>query len=427
MKKRILSVISAIIISLTLLVSAIPANAFIYQDNTEKLAFQLVDLINKERAAHQLQPLQIAEPLCDAAQYQANQISLDINNYYNTAWNSILNRYHIRSVMSRGVGAITQIPVYGQKYITAQAVLDDYKNTFLGNYSDRYNYVGVGRVQRGSTYYWDLFFLTDYEQTDLPTPQQSTLTFNTSGLTNAFKVRATNWDPFLTYNMCFSVANESSKTVYFHGVDDSRAERVEIPETVVNPNNGKTYTVIYIGDKPTTLTQNLALRQSIRYLVVPKTVLSFSKRAFYNGSLISVRVEGPNAALAGIAERTFENCYELVSAGFQNCPNLSTIDKRAFCMCNSLGSINFAQKGTDVMFAYNNQTVFGASMHKTTVLFMPNHKNTTKCIDLFSTDTANWNNGKLRIYTSKSEVYENFDDLRAQNTSSTLLRVTPNS
>ena len=95
-------------------------------------------------------------------------------------------------------------------------------------------------------------------------------------------------------------------------------------------------------------------------------------------------------------------------------------------MCNSLSSINFAQNATDVRFAYPNQTVFGSNMHKTTFLFMPNNTNATKYIDFFSTDKANWSNGKLKIYTSKSEVYENYDYLRAQNTTTTLKRVTPN-
>ncbi len=431
MKKRILSVFSAIIISLTLLVSAIPANAFCYNDAIEAQAFELLDLINKKREQLGMKPLQLLEPLADAAQYRAYQYSLNQQN--TTSWATVLNYYNIKSAFSGGVGDIGESPVQGPEYDSAQKTFGALYNEST-NFQDvnafnvNANYIGIGRVKRGGTYYWSLFCIVDYEKTNLAAPIPSTRTFIKTGLINPFEVSVEYFNIYGQhgYKMCFSVANEANKTVYFHGVTNTKAVHVEVPEKVVHPTTHKEYTVIGIGDKANNYTQNRHLRNFIRYLVIPKTVSMISREAFYDCDLVSVRVEGPNSPLTVIPRETFAMCQNLLSVGFQCCPNLSSIDYHAFYWCDSLASINFASNATGVMFSNENENVFGSDKINTTVLFMPNHTNAIKDIDLFSVDKASWSSGKLKIYTSKSKVYENFDYLRAQNTTSTLKRVTPN-
>ena len=434
MKKRILSVISAIIISLTLLVSAMPASAFTYNNNQlEEYAMRVVDLVNKLRADVSAQdgiyraPLQVLKPLCDAAQVRAAELKDKYSHTRpnGTDWSTVLAEFNIERDCSHAHDHVGENIHHGIN--TPEAAMNGWINSqehYQNMITPDYNYIGVGVAQINGHYYWEQAFLREFKKTDLQTPSSQTMAFNKNGLTNAFTVEQVQYNPYVKYSMFFSVANEADKTVYFHGVNTKEAARVEVPGTVVNPNNGTTYTVRYIGDTPKALTQNLELRQSIRYLEVPETVVSFSQRAFYNGSLISVRVAGPNSQLTTIPQYTFMNCYELLSVGFQCCPKLNSINQYAFYMCNNLASINFAQNGTNIKFASSKQSVFGAKMRKTTLLFMPNNTNTTKNINLFSIDKANWSNGKLKIYTSKSKVYEN-NVLRAQNSSSTLRRVTP--
>lgn len=162
-KKRFLSL--AMVAVLTLSAAALPDAAYDmpftahasagYADaQTESYAMQVAAIVNRERAANGLAPLQYSDRLSEAALIRAGEIQ------------SVFS--HTRPDGSRCFTALAEAGIsyrsageniaYGQR--TPEEVMQSWMNSsgHRANILGAYDYIGIGVTYKNGTYYWSQFF-----------------------------------------------------------------------------------------------------------------------------------------------------------------------------------------------------------------------------------------------------------------------------
>lgn len=250
---------------------------------------------------------------------------------------------------------------------------------------------------------------------------ETALTFNTNGLTN----------PFEKNNMYYSVSSEIYRTVTWHGVKYESMHYPTIPETVVNPNNGKLYTVTSIGDPDANSLQNRHLRVEIAGLTLPKTIKSINKYAFKNCILSSLSA-AEDSQLTMIDIGAFYGNPNLQNVNFGKCKKLNHLRRDCFANCVNLHTIRFANCSTDMVIGdldpvtTLSHSIFGTNKTNHTRLSFPNTTGTYRDIDLFETDCDYWRDGLISVGIGKGRVWEEIQILRAQNDTSSTAWLSPN-
>lgn len=259
----------------------------------------------------------------------------------------------------------------------------------------------------------------DADENDIIAP--GVRSFDVTGLTNSF----------ITDNMFYSVLNEKRKLAIWHGVGNTSMKTPVIPQTVVNPKNGVTYTVAAIGDPEDRPNQNLCCRNKVTKLTIPKTVKYIYDHAFLGGKVKTV-VDKSGSQLWRIGESAFEDCENLVSVDLEHSGSLSRIGKSAFVSCDKLTKVTLSPQANMVLFGdssmthSNTDSVFSARPDgKYIHLCFLNNTAVTREFYFFTADINLFVQGKLKIHSGKCRIYEDYEVLRGENTTNSKKWIQP--
>lgn len=158
----------------------------------------------------------------------------------------------------------------------------------------------------------------------------------------------------------------SANTVEVHDCATS-ATSVTIPESIVNPNNGTTYSVTAIGSNAFWSCYNLSSIEipnsitsigasafvsctTMTNIIIPNSVTSIGNNAFQNcNKLSSITLSN---TLTSIGSSTFRNCSSLSSIIIPN--SITSISSQAFLDCLSLSSVTLPENATIAINAFDN-------------------------------------------------------------------------
>lgn len=135
-------------------------------------------------------------------------------------------------------------------------------------------------------------------------------------------------------NLQFTILDSSAKTaeVCFKGTAPKHWE-LALPGTVVNPNDGQTYTVTEIANDAFAYTSRL------EKITIPGTIVRIGEYAFTGTNLMSVDFSAATS-LTELPKNCFSNCYGLAGDNVSLPASITTIGESCFNNCH-LGSLTF--------------------------------------------------------------------------------------
>lgn len=130
---------------------------------------------------------------------------------------------------------------------------------------------------------------------------------------------------------------------------------IDIPSTVTDPDDGKTYTVTSIGRRA------FYGQKDMTAVKIPNTVKIIDYQAFTGGCGITMIIFAPNGVLESIEREAFKGC-PITSLNFPN--SLKTVGEYAFQDCSKLKSIKGGNNIEEIK-----QRAFGGCINLTEIIF----------------------------------------------------------
>lgn len=232
-------------------------------------------------------------------------------------------------------------------------------------------------------------------------------------------ISAIGQNPFTVGDLTYEIT--SANTVEVHDCATS-ATSVIIQESIVNPNNGTTYSVTAIGSNAFWSCYNLSSIEipnsitsigasafvsctTMTNIIIPNSVTSIGNNAFQNcNKLSSITLSN---TLTSIGSSTFRNCSSLSSIIIPN--SVTSISSQAFLDCLSLTSVTLPENATIAINAFDNvgkrDTINGVVYAGNDTLNVSNYKFTNTGFITFYLNNQSYQTTEASVeYCDRSKI-----------------------
>ena len=228
------------------------------------------------------------------------------------------------------------------------------------------------------------------------------------------------WRPLthdILSNGCFYKKNQSGG-VSLVGVLDATVTSLSVPSSVYSSADHCNYQVTEIGLPSTTYFASTYLG-CLETIILPDTVKKIQRGAFAetgSSALKYLYFSGSNPQLETIETEAFYGVDKMTSLDLTSATKLNTIGNYAFGNCTNLRTIRFPgyTSGSIVRKIGRTAGILPTNSNKTVSLYFANTALALLRIEMQDSDITRWQNGSVRIYSSRSRFNDNSNDLLAQ-------------